>query len=221
MPAETSRNESERVQDHFRDQARAFDALYNEERGFQRLVRPGLFHRRELTLGVVREYDSPRVLDVGCGSGRIGEPILDAGAGEYVGIDFSEPMIALAGDRLARFGDERVELVTGDFLKESLGGQFDVIVGLGLFDYLPDPEAFVRRMREVAAPGGAVVASFPRWSWFKGPIRKLRYERINDVPIFNYTEPQLRRIFGDAGFSDVRIERPRRSGFMLQARVQP
>ena len=219
MPADADTSTSERVQGHFEEQAGTFDALYDEERGFQRLVRPGLFHRRELTLGVVREYDSPRVLDVGCGSGRIAEPILEAGAGEYVGIDFSEPMLELAGQRLARFGDDRVQLVTGDFLAQQLEGKFDVIVGLGLFDYLPNPEAFAHRMREVAADGGSVVASFPRWTWFKGPIRKVRYEWINDCPIFNYTEPQLRGIFSDAGFASVEIERPRRSGYMLRARA--
>jgi len=165
----------------------------------------------------VREFGDPRVLDVGCGSGRIGEPILEAGAREYVGIDFSEPMLELAGQRLGRFGAERVKLVSGDFLEQPLDGPFDVIVGLGLFDYLPEPERFAVRMRELCS--GAVVASFPRWTWFKGPVRKVRYEWINDCPIFNYSEPQLRKVFGDAGFADVRIERPRRSGFMLQARV--
>ncbi len=36
------------------------------------------------------------MLDVGCGSGRIGEFVLEAGASHYVGVDFSEPMIELA-----------------------------------------------------------------------------------------------------------------------------
>ena len=56
------------------------------------------------------------MLDVGCGSGRIGEFVLEAGAAHYVGVDFSEPMIDLARARLnPRFAD-RTDLIVDDFL---------------------------------------------------------------------------------------------------------
>ena len=55
----------------------------------QRTLRPGLHRRRDLALEVVRSYTDPSVLDVGCGSGRIGEGALEAGASRYVGVDFS------------------------------------------------------------------------------------------------------------------------------------
>jgi hypothetical protein len=69
-------------------------------------------------------------------------------------------------------------------------------------------------MRELVAPGGSVVSSFPRWNWTKGPIRKLRYEVINNCPIFNYTGDGLKQLFAD--FSSVEL-RPGRSGFLLRA----
>src|SRR6185436_16283255 len=72
-PMEKSSNATELVRDHFREQASSFDALYDEEHPLQRAVRPGLLKRRDFALEVVREYDSPRVLDVGGGSGRVGE----------------------------------------------------------------------------------------------------------------------------------------------------
>ena len=164
----------------------------------------------------MRSYDSPRVLDVGCGSGRIGEPVLEAGAGEYVGIDFSEPMLELARDRLERFGD-RVTLVTGDFLEEPLEGRFDVVLGLGLFDYLPNPEVFAARMRELCS--GGLVASFPRWSPIKGPVRKLRYEVINDCPIFDYSPEDVRALFTNAGFARVELTEIGRSAVLAHAEV--
>jgi len=182
----------------------------------QRVLRPGLFRRRELALDVVRSYQSPRVLDVGCGSGRVGELALEQGAGEYVGIDFSEPMLALAEERLARFAP-RMRLVRGDFLEEDLDGRFDVVLALGLFDYVAEPERFTRRFGELAAPGGSVVGSFPRWDWLKGPVRKLRYEVINNCPIFDYTRPQLRALFTGAGFDEVDIRQPGRGGYLVRA----
>jgi SAM-dependent methyltransferase len=206
------------VRRHFRAAARSFDHLYDEDGLLQRRVRPGLHARRDIALQVVDSYERPRVLDVGCGSGRVAEEVLEHGAGAYVGVDFSEPMLDLSRERLARF-DVPVDLVLGDFRHVDLDGTFEVVLGLGLFDYLPDAEPFLRRMREVCSDNGTVVASFPAWHWFKGPIRKFRYERVRKVPIFNYTPDGLRRMFTEAGFSQVVLIQPGRSGYVVRATV--
>ena len=214
MPA--SSTAPQRVRRRFTDRARQFDDLYEDERLLVRLLRPGLFRRRQLAVETVRGHSDPAVLDVGCGSGRIGEFVLEAGASRYLGIDFSEPMIELARARLARF-DDRAALVREDFLSAQLEGTFDVILAVGLFDYLPNPEAFVARMFEHCAPGGVVVGSFPAWSLVKGPIRKVRYEWLGDCPIFNYTREGIERLFEDAGFSRVEVRAPGRSGYLVRA----
>ena len=139
--------------------------------------------------------------------------MLDAGAAEYVGIDFSQPMLDLAAERLQRFGD-RVSLITSDFLEGEIEGRFDVVAALGFFDYLDRPELFTRRMHELTADGGAAIASFPKWTWLKGPIRKVRYEWVNKVPIFNYKAEQLRDLFGD--FERVEIDE-QHAGFLVRA----
>ena len=222
MPMQGSRAPSaaasapERVRRRFRERARQFDDLYEDERPLARLVRPGLLRRRNLAVQTVREYSQPRVLDVGCGSGRIGEFVLEAGAGHYVGVDFSEPMIDLARARLERFS-QRVELVTDDFLKAPLEGPFEVILAVGLFDYLPEPHHFTRRMFSLCAAGGCVVGSFPTFSLLKGPVRKVRYEWLGDVSIFNYSRRELELLFGASGFAPVEIRAPSRSGFLLRA----
>ena len=206
----------QRVRSRFREKAEQFDDLYEDERFLVRLLRPGLFRRRQLAVDTVRSYDGPRVLDVGCGSGRIGEFVLEAGAQRYVGVDFSEPMIELAEARLERFG-ERVRLITEDFMTAPIGGPFDVVLGLGLFDYLPDAVAFANRMYELCAPGGCLVGSFPAWSLLKGPVRKVRYEWIGDCPIFNYTRAGLEAMMSDAGFTKVELLAPGHSGFLARA----
>jgi SAM-dependent methyltransferase len=202
------------VREHFRRKAFSFDHLYDEEHALQRLLRPGLFNRRELALQVAREYDAPAVLDVGGGSGRIGELLLaEGGAARYVDVDLSDTMLGLARDRLSRFGDA-VELVQGDFLTTPLAGPFDVVLALGYFDYIADAAAHMRRISELCS--GSAVASFPRWTWTKGPVRKLRYEVINDCPIFDYDREGIRRLFDDAGFAKITI-RQGRSGFLVRA----
>lgn len=215
----------QRVRNRFTTRARQFDDLYEDERLLVRLLRPGLFRRRQLAVDTVRAYNEPSVLDVGCGSGRIGEFVLEAGAARYLGIDFSAPMIELAGERLGRFGD-RARLVTDDFLTAQLDVgsgvrlpslTFDVVLALGLFDYLPNPEAFVARMFGNCAPGGCLVASFPAWSIVKGPVRKVRYEWLGDCPIFNYHREGLERMFHQAGFARIELHAPGRSGFLARA----
>jgi SAM-dependent methyltransferase len=206
----------QRVRNRFTAKARQFDDLYEDEGPLVRLLRPGLFRRRQLAVETVKVYGHPAVLDVGCGSGRIGEFVLGEGAPSYLGIDFSEPMIDLARARLSRFG-ERVTLLTDDFLTATLDGSFDVILALGLFDYVPNPEAFAARMFERCAPGGCLVGSFPAWSLLKGPARKVRYEWIGDCPIFNYTREGLDRLLRDAGFARVELQAPGRSGFLARA----
>ena len=204
----------ERVGAHFQKTARSFDALYDEDGRLSRLVRPGLVRRRELAVETVRSYMRPRVLDVGCGPGRVGEHVLHAGAAEYVGIDLAAPMLDLARERLARF-ESRVRLVQGDFTTTPLGGRFDVVLALGLFDYLADPATVTRQIGELCTR--SAVASFPRRHWLKGPVRKFRYEVVNDCPIFDYTEPQIRRLFADAGFSEIVIHAPSKTGYLVRA----
>ena len=129
-------------------------------------------------------------------------------------VDLSDSMLELARARLARFGDDKVTLIQGDFLSADIPGPFDVVLALGYFDYIADAPAHVRRISELLAPGGSVVASFPRWTWTKGPVRKLRYEVINNCPIFDYTREGLTELF--AGYSSLDL-RPGKSGFLLRA----
>jgi SAM-dependent methyltransferase len=209
----TSTDSTGRVREHFRKKAFSFDHLYDEEHALQRALRPGLFNRREFALEVARSYEAPRVLDVGGGSGRIGELFLDQGASRYVDVDLSDSMLDLARERLARFGD-KVTLIQGDFLETAIPGSFDVALALGYFDYIANAPAHIHRISALLAPGGSVVASFPRWTWTKGPVRKLRYEVINNCPIFDYTRDGLTHLF--SGYSSVEI-RPGKSGFLLRA----
>jgi SAM-dependent methyltransferase len=206
----------QRVRNRFREKAEQFDDLYEDERPLVKLQRPGLFRRRQLAADTVASHEAPRVLDVGCGSGRIAEFALEAGAASYLGVDFSEPMVEMARERLARYGD-RVELQVADFLEAPLSGEFDVILAVGLFDYLPNAQDFTDKMASLCAPGGCMVGSFPTWSLLKGPVRKVRYEWIGDCPIFNYSRTGLDQMLRSGGFERVEILSPGRSGFLVRA----
>src|SRR4029453_3685120 len=99
---EKSSNATELVRDHFREKASSFDALYDGEPPLQRAARPGVLTPRDFGLEVVREYDQPRVLDIGGGSGRVGELILEAGAPGGGRADIAQAMFALSRARLRK-----------------------------------------------------------------------------------------------------------------------
>ncbi len=139
--------------------------------------------------------------------------MLEQGASRYVDVDLSDTMLNLARERLGRFGDKAM-LIQDDFLAAAVPGSFELVLALGYFDYIEDAVPHVQRMAELSAPGGSVVASFPRWTWTKGPIRKLRYEVINNCPIFDYTRDGILQLL--AAFSNIEI-RPGRSGFLVRA----
>ena len=197
---------------YFERRALAFDRLYTR-RSIAMRLRRGPQLGRELAISVVAKHQAPRVLDVGCGPGRVAEAIISAGAGTYMGIDFSPRMMALARQRLN--GYEGVELLDGNFLDLEVPRTFDIVLALGLFDYLEEPLRAAAWLH--ARCSSTLLASFTRWDWIKAPVRRFHYELLHRCPISNYTEAAAVELLVGAGFSDVDFIHRGRRGFFLAA----
>ncbi len=198
---------------YFEKHARAFDRFYAAPSIATRFLRPGPGLGRQLAVSVVGRHPGANVLDVGCGPGRVAEAVIDAGAATYVGIDLSARMLALARERLERF--DSVELHEGDFLDIDIRRTFDVVLALGLFDYLEEPARAAEWMRAHCV--STLVASFSRRDWVKGPIRRFHYERLHHCRIFDYTEEGAEALLTSAGFSSVEFPVRGRRGFFVSA----
>jgi trans-aconitate 2-methyltransferase len=100
-----------------------------------------------------------RVLDAGCGSGRVTERLLERlPGGRVVALDGSAAMIAQARIRLARFG-ERVEYVVADLgWPLPLAEPVEAILSTATFHWVPDHDALFRNLAAVVRPGGRLVA---------------------------------------------------------------
>lgn len=79
-----------------------------------------------------------RVVEVGCGSGLLAEPILERGAASYIGIDISDTAINAARQRVAASGlAKRAEFAAADVLSfPLLDTGADLVLSLGLLDWL-------------------------------------------------------------------------------------
>ena len=114
-----------------------------------------------------------RVLELGCGTGRVLMPLARAGV-PIVGIDRSAPMLDRARRRLRRMRAARAAaLVRGDIRTLPFGGgAFDVVIApYGILQSLTrdaDLAAALRSIAGVLRAGGAfgldLVPDLPRWS---------------------------------------------------------
>jgi tRNA (cmo5U34)-methyltransferase len=134
-----------------------------DARGAEQL--PTRAEQQEVLLALLAASDvgDGAVLDLGVGSGLVAEVVLDALPDAHlVGVDFSEAMLDLAGERLSRFGS-RVSLLRHDL--STLGtivlpdlryrAAFSIQTLHHLSDF--DKAAALAWTGEVVDPGGVVV----------------------------------------------------------------
>ncbi len=109
---------------------------------------------------ILKQLDvKPRddVVDLGCGAGHL---LAAIGAGQLVGIDFSEYSLQLAKRRLG----ERARLMKGDVQNlppDMAGNKFDKIVCSEVIEHLPHPEKLLDEIGKLAKPDSIIVITVP------------------------------------------------------------
>ncbi len=212
------------VRQRFERDAQSFDAIYRLERSpFWRWVnmtlRKAVFERYTITFDQAGDVTGKKILDVGCGSGVYAVDFARRGARRVVGVDFSNNMLNLAAQEAEQHQvADRCTFVQADFLELDLKDTFDISIAMGVFDYVPDQVAFLRKM--VALTTGKVIVSFPGHSLFREPARRLRYKLAGKGDIYLYSQDDVERIATEAGLRDKEIIRIHSSGgaFVLVGR---
>ena len=100
-----------------------------------------------------------RVLDIGCATGQALGHFKRQGAEQTVGIELRDDVAALA---TASGNVDQIHV--GDFMALDLpyaDGHFDVILASFVLEHVPDPWAALKRIRQLLAPNGVLVASLP------------------------------------------------------------
>jgi SAM-dependent methyltransferase len=110
---------------------------------------------------LLRERAPRRVLDLGCGTGRLTLPLARLGiASEIVALDRSAPFLERLRARLADAGVQGVRVVEGDMRAPRVDGEFDlVMVSFNSLAYLiarEDRIACLRAIRELVGGEGAL-----------------------------------------------------------------
>lgn len=123
------------------------------------------FFSRAVKLRVVRRLIGPvenaTVLDLGCGRGEAVEIVRDGQAARYLGIDIVRKNVERAR-RAFDWGD----FLVGDLLEPPASvlaeAPFDIIFLLDVLEHLP-PEATMRSIRRLTAPGSRVLITMPNY----------------------------------------------------------
>jgi trans-aconitate 2-methyltransferase len=96
-----------------------------------------------------------RVLDAGCGSGRITEALIEQlPRGEVIAVDASPSMVQAARARLGEGADVRV----ADLLELELAEPVDAVLSTATFHWIADHPRLFARLHAALRPGGRLLA---------------------------------------------------------------
>jgi trans-aconitate 2-methyltransferase len=146
-----------------------------------------------------------RVLDAGCGSGRVTQRLLDRlPNGRVVALDASSAMLDEARRRLAGHAD-RVEYIRADLTAPlPVNPPVDAILSTATFHWVLDHDALFRHLAAVVVAGGPLVAQCGGRGNIAGveAIIEALGESTRDVHFFAGAEETETRLVA-AGFRDV------------------
>jgi trans-aconitate 2-methyltransferase len=106
-----------------------------------------------------------RILDLGCGTGRLTQEIAATPGIFVVGLDRSASMLEEAAARSPEWGQTpavdlhtKVAFVRGDGAALPFDGVFDAVFSTATFHWIPNHDSLFRSIHHVLKPGGRLVA---------------------------------------------------------------
>jgi 2-polyprenyl-3-methyl-5-hydroxy-6-metoxy-1,4-benzoquinol methylase len=202
------------VRDYWNTNAEQFDAIYSREKpwllrwmdaGFRWDMRER-FARTLRIADTLRAKGAESALDIGCGPGRFVVALAKQGFSRVVGVDVAPRMIELARQAAKDAGVEpQCEFVVADSLKGAPGKQFDLVLAIGLFDYLVDPVPMLHDADHACQ--GTFVSTWPRGGFhWRVALRKIRLTLLG-CPVYFYKEDRVRSLLSTTGFRVESITR--------------
>jgi ubiquinone/menaquinone biosynthesis C-methylase UbiE len=172
------------------------------------------------------DLDGRRVLDIGCGTGRVCRLALERGAGDVVGLDLSDAMLAEAA---AATTAPPVQWVQGDVVSLPFpAASFDAVTAALAMGHVADLDVALGEISRVLRPGGVLVLSdFHPFSTLRGWERTFVDEAVGRA----YAIEQHLHLFADyvrcfsrLGLAMEALDEPCYEGFplvfVLRARKQ-
>ena len=203
---------------------RAFLAAYPEDEAVTRAVGGSFEHFGVLEHSLLRQYglrDDSRVIDIGCGAGRLTQQLARYPKLRYLGVDVVPELLDYSRRKLAR-PDFELALSPGNTIPAP-DGQADFVTFFSVFTHLLHEEsyAYLEQSLRVLAPGGRVVFSFfefaveAQWGVFEGNVDWVRKRSfLGHINVFLHAD-DIRIWARRLGFEMVDLVRGDRPNVMV------
>jgi len=173
------------------------------------------YNHGKLLIAALGVKSGDRVLDVGCGTGRLGDHVADlvAPSGEVVGVDPLPLRIEIAARKNPRF---RASVGRAENLSQFKDASFDAAYANSVFHWVSDKPKALRELARVLKPGGRVAvnsADAERGHQSAALVREAVLEEgLNDAAAasgfgtnYRVDAAQLGQLLRDAGFTSVEV----------------
>ena len=152
--------------------------VYNNIAAHFSSTRAFLWRDLESLAGFVKPKD--RVLDIGCGNGRLYQIFANLSI-SFTGIDISEKLIEIAKERYPKCSFEVANMTELPFE----GKKFDVIFSLVAFHHLPTQETQLKALEEMKrvlkSKGKIILLNWNAYSdWVKNKLKEGEYEDLGN-----------------------------------------
>ena len=185
------------------NEVQSFDSIYTHGKSdfsnwLDKKFRWDMYARFKYTIEKSKPISGKTFLDVGCGTGLYSIEFAKNNASEVTGIDISDKMIKICQDRAEKENvKEKCKFHIGDLLTFNPEKKYDVVIGIGLFDYISKPYNVLKKMHDVSRD--RAIFSFPRSTTWRAYLRKVRLT-LRGCPVYFYSESQLEELLKKAGF---------------------
>lgn len=198
----------ERVQSYFQKTSHGFDAIYSSQKSLQQKIVDFLFHRVvQQRFGVafqeIGELKGKKLIDVGCGSGRYLLEAARRGASRVTGVDFADSMLELARRYLEAENFTNIAgLFKQDFLQFPENEQYEYLLAIGFFDYIPNPVDYLKKMKRLVTE--RLILSFPKKWTVRTPLRWSRLT-LAGCPVFFYQKRKVENLLKSVSFHSYKL----------------
>jgi trans-aconitate methyltransferase len=167
-------------------------------------------------LGLLTLGGAERILDVGCGDGKItAEIAARVPGGSVLGVDPSRDMVAFASSQFGPPAQPNLRFEAADARRLPYRGQFDLVVSFNALHWVPEQGAALRSIRAALLPEGrALLRLVPqgRRKCLEDVIEDVRHRaRWADYfpafqkPYIHFTPEEYRALAESCGFRVLRL----------------
>jgi cyclopropane fatty-acyl-phospholipid synthase-like methyltransferase len=173
--------------------------------------------RLDLVMDMIHDFPCGRVLDAGCGGGRVLLEFLNKGWDGY-GFDFVEAQVQLARETLSEAGysPNRVSVASVTDLSQYEDKTFDVVLSLGVMEYISpsEEEKAFKETRRVLKDDGVVLVENINGLFDLGTFNRftIQFFQQHFLPHFFDETKKIDEIIGQLKQLMTYPEKPSREG---------